>query len=250
MIQALTLEHPPSAAIARSNPRDPAVARHILDFLVECGELERLSADRAAQAQNETGERIDVVVVQLGLMSDAALLEALARYSRFPVAGADAYPSAPVLPDLLQIDYLRRNRLVPVAVTDTVITIVTADAFATDSLPSLSSLHAAEHFGLGRYGDPIDAGAHLSFMKSLQRVLAKGGTLYFSVPLSDRERVEFNAHRIFQPETILSAFDALSLTAFALIKDDGRIYEPAVPADVKGQNYACGLFEFTKPAGD
>ena len=140
MIQALTLEHPPSAAIARSNPRDPAVARHILDFLVECGELERLSADRAAQAQNETGERIDVVVVQLGLMSDAALLEALARYSRFPVAGADAYPSAPVLPDLLQIDYLRRNRLVPVAVTDTVITIVTADAFATDSLAAIGYL--------------------------------------------------------------------------------------------------------------
>ena len=122
-------------------------------------------------------------------------------------------------------------------------------AFADDSLPSLSSLHAAEHFGLGRYGDPIDPCAHITFMKSLQRVLAKGGRLYFSVPLSDRERVEFNAHRILKPETILSTFDRLTLTAFALIKDDERIYDPAVPADVQGQHYACGLFEFTKSAG-
>jgi hypothetical protein len=140
----------------------------------------------------------------------------------------------------------------PLALTCAGLSIVQADAvslgaFAADSLPSLSSLHAAEHFGLGRYGDPIDPRAHLVFMKSLQRVLAIDGRLYFSVPLSDRERVEFNAHRIFRPETILAAFDALTLTAFALIKDDGRIYEPALPADVRGQDYACGLFEFTKP---
>ena len=62
--------------------------------------------------------------------------------------------------------------------------------FANDSIPSLSSLNAAEHFGLGRYGDAIDPEGHVKFMKSLQRVLAPGGTLYFSVPVSDRERVE------------------------------------------------------------
>jgi hypothetical protein len=120
--------------------------------------------------------------------------------------------------------------------------------FSDESLPSLSSLHAAEHFGLGRYGDRIDPLAHVAFMKSLQRVLARGGRLYFSVPVSDRERVEFNAHRVFRPQTVLAAFDRLKLTAFALIKDDGRIYDPAKAADVESQHYACGLFEFTKPA--
>ena len=121
-------------------------------------------------------------------------------------------------------------------------------AFADDSLPSVSSLHAAEHFGLGRYGDPIEPLAHVVFMKSLQRVLSRGGRLYFSVPLGEHERVEFNAHRVFRPETIIAAFDRLSLIAFALIKDDGRIYDPAFPGDVKGQRYACGLFEFAKRA--
>ncbi len=119
-------------------------------------------------------------------------------------------------------------------------------SFADDSVPSLSSLNAAEHFGLGRYGDAIDPEGHVKFMKSLQRVLAPGGTLYFSVPVSDRERVEFNAHRVLSPNTVIAAFDRLRLASFALVKDDDRMYEPAVPADVAGQAHACGLFEFVK----
>jgi len=65
----------------------------------------------------------------------------------------------------------------------------------TDSVVSLSSLHAAEHFGLGRYSDPVDPAACFEFMDALQRVLKPGGTLYFSVPVG-RERLEFNAHRV------------------------------------------------------
>src|SRR5579872_2844102 len=55
----------------------------------------------------------------------------------------------------------------------------TMEEFADNSIESLSTLHAAEHFGLGRYGDPIDPEAHIKFMCSLQRVLAPGGRLYF-----------------------------------------------------------------------
>ncbi len=69
----------------------------------------------------------------------------------------------------------------------------------SDSVDSLSTLHVAEHFGLGRYSDPIDPAACFRFMASLQRVLSPGGRLYFSVPVG-RERVEFNAHRVFFTE--------------------------------------------------
>jgi len=47
--------------------------------------------------------------------------------------------------------------------------------FDDDSLDSLSSLHAAEYFGLERYGGPIDLAVCFTFMKSLQRVLKPGG---------------------------------------------------------------------------
>ena len=63
------------------------------------------------------------------------------------------------------------------------------------SLPSLSSLHAAEHVGLGRYDDPVDPAGCFTAMSELQRVLAPAGRLYFSVPIG-RERLESHAHRV------------------------------------------------------
>ena len=117
--------------------------------------------------------------------------------------------------------------------------------FAADSVDSLSSLHAAEHFGLGRYSDPIDPGASVRFMEALQRVLAPDGRLYFSVPIG-RQRVEFNAHRIFDVRTILEVFRNLELVSFSFIGSDGYVHENASPQQTIGMEYACGLFEFSK----
>lgn len=117
--------------------------------------------------------------------------------------------------------------------------------FENDSVESLSSLHAAEHFGLGRYSDPIDPKACFRFMKALQRVLAPAGRLYFSVPVG-RERVEFNAHRIFSVSTILETFSSLELVSFSLVADDGRFHENVEPVEPSQAEYSCGLFEFTK----
>jgi hypothetical protein len=115
----------------------------------------------------------------------------------------------------------------------------------TDSVESLSSLHVAEHFGLGRYGDPVDPHACFRFMASLQRILAPGGRLYFSVPIG-RERVEFNAHRVFAPETVLRNFSELELASFSFISDDGSLLEDQNPLALPPSELACGLFEFTK----
>ena len=113
------------------------------------------------------------------------------------------------------------------------------------SIDSLSTLHVAEHFGLGRYTDPIDPSASFRFMATLQRVLAPGGRLYFSVPIG-RERVEFNAHRVFSVQTILSNFADLQLVTFSFVGDDGSLYEDQDPGRFPQSEMACGLFEFTK----
>lgn len=118
--------------------------------------------------------------------------------------------------------------------------------FADDSLTSLSCLHAAEHFGLGRYGDPVSVDAPFRLMASLQRVLMPGGRLYFSVPVG-QERVEFNAHRIFAPQTVLDGFPRLALESFAYVDDLGVLHQDAQPGEISMARYACGLFEFTKP---
>jgi hypothetical protein len=116
----------------------------------------------------------------------------------------------------------------------------------SNSIDSLSSLHAVEHFGLGRYGDPVDAQACFAGMAALARVLKPGGHLYFGVPIG-RERVEFNAHRVFAPETVLRAFSALELVSFAAVDDKGAFDGTCKPADYAGAFFACGLFELRKP---
>lgn len=118
--------------------------------------------------------------------------------------------------------------------------------FPDKSVESISSLHVAEHFGLGRYSDPVDPDACFRFMASLQRVLGEDGRLYFSVPIG-RERVDFNAHRVFSPSTILSAFSGLSLLSFSFVDDDGCLWGNPNPTDLPEIEYGCGLFEFTKP---
>jgi hypothetical protein len=116
---------------------------------------------------------------------------------------------------------------------------------ADDSIESLSSLHAVEHFGLGRYGDPIDPEGCFKAMGALQRILKPGGRLYFSAPIG-AERVYFNAHRVFAPDTVLRAFDRLKLLSFSAVNDDGDWVSNADPQEFVSAHFACGLFEFTK----
>jgi hypothetical protein len=62
-------------------------------------------------------------------------------------------------------------------------------------------MHVVEHVGLGRYGDPVDAEGDRKAMRELGRVVAPGGNLLFVVPVG-RERVAFNAHRVYAWETV------------------------------------------------
>ena len=111
---------------------------------------------------------------------------------------------------------------------------------------SLSSLNVAEHFGLGRYGDPIDPNGFNRFAAALGRVLAPDGHLFFSVPLG-RQRLEFNGQRVLAARTVLAAFPKLRLADFAFIDDDGDLHEHADLAELPaGLESGCGLFEFVR----
>lgn len=115
----------------------------------------------------------------------------------------------------------------------------------SNSIESLSSLHAVEHFGLGRYGDPIDPKGYLKVISEITRVVKSGGSVYFSVPIG-RQRLEFNAHRVFNAEYILKLFTEFELEEFSLIDDKENFLENANLKESAKQNYACGLFHFKK----
>jgi SAM-dependent methyltransferase len=118
--------------------------------------------------------------------------------------------------------------------------------FENNSVDSLSCLHVLEHIGLGRYGDPVDPEGWLKGAQELQRVVAKGGRLYFGTPVG-KETLHFDAHRIFDPQTIIDAFSGLKLVEFSLIDDKGReLLENASLDLARACRYGCGLFIFEK----
>lgn len=114
------------------------------------------------------------------------------------------------------------------------------------SVESLSSLHALEHFGLGRYGDPIDPDAWIKALNEMQRVVKPGGKLYLSVPIGDEEKLCFNAHRIFSPKTIVDCCSQMELEEFVYIRDM-KLYKVDIDNSCnKYGSYSCGLFIFRK----
>ncbi len=117
--------------------------------------------------------------------------------------------------------------------------------FTDRSVSSLSSLHVIEHIGLGRYGDPLDPNGSRDACRELQRVLAAGGDLYLTTPVG-RERVDFNAHRVHAPHTILSWFPELTLAGFSMVDDSGRYIDQADPAAASLFEYALGMFHFRR----
>lgn len=116
---------------------------------------------------------------------------------------------------------------------------------------SLSCLHALEHFGLGRYGDPIDSRGFEKGFANMAVLVRPGGTFYLSVPIGI-DRVEFNAHRVFDPCVVvrLAAEHALQLSGLMLIRQGGQLEELAVDKvkfdDLGSQQYMLGIFTFSK----
>lgn len=118
--------------------------------------------------------------------------------------------------------------------------------FENSSIGSLSCLHVIEHIGLGRYGDNVDPDGYIKAAKELSRVLAKNGKLLIGTPIG-KEKLYFDAHRVFSYDTIVEIFNELELLEFDFIPDEAdRIIYNAKPEITYNSNYGCGLFVFTK----
>lgn len=119
---------------------------------------------------------------------------------------------------------------------------------ADESIESMSALCSLEHFGLGRYGDPVNPEACFQCFDNIQKKLKKGGRFYLSVPVG-KERVEFNAHRVFYASTIAECFQGLHLDEFSCAAEgeiECNVDIHQYDDDLHNGEWRYGLFAFTK----
>ncbi len=122
-----------------------------------------------------------------------------------------------------------------------------SDAYPTAD--SVSCLHAIEHFGLGRYTDPIDPIGYLRGFLNILKMVEIDGMFYISFPIGLNNEVHFNAHRVFHPLDIFkwTGCDTLKLERFDYVDDAGHLHQNVDlyegDIDVK---YGCGIYSFRK----
>ena len=112
---------------------------------------------------------------------------------------------------------------------------------------SISSIGCLSHIGLGRYGDKINVNGHIFAIDKMCSLLKKKGILYLMVPVG-KSGVEFNSHRVFETEEILSNFKKNNVFCinFHLIDDNGILKLHYNHKKTKKYNFAGGLFIFQK----
>lgn len=121
----------------------------------------------------------------------------------------------------------------------------------TDYTDSLSSLNVLEHFGLGRYGDPIDIDGDKKGLENMAKMVKPGGKFYLSVPIGP-QRIEFNAHRVFSLRYLLSLLEKnFTVNHFAYVDDGGDLHrgislnEETIISNC-GCEFGFGIFEMTR----
>ena len=127
-------------------PADDPVER-LVGVLVEQGHCDARTVARARRVAAENGQRLDTVLIGLGLVSERGLAAGYAALLGLPLATPERYPAAePLLPDRLPLRFLRDNRVLPLAVVDGVMSVAAADpldAFAPAAIAAASGLRVA-----------------------------------------------------------------------------------------------------------
>ena len=110
-------------------------------LLIERGKLNAADLDRARRVQQETPERINVILTQLGLVSERDMAEALALYLDLPLVTAADYPTQAILEDQISTKFLKEYRIIPLADTAEGLVLAIADpldAYAVNAMRLLA----------------------------------------------------------------------------------------------------------------
>ena len=96
-------------------------------LLLDQGQCDQRTLDRARRVADESGGRLDVVLLQLGLVSERGLADAYCALLGVPLATAERYPAEPILVERLTPRFLREVRALPLAAEASALVVACAD---------------------------------------------------------------------------------------------------------------------------
>jgi general secretion pathway protein E len=132
----------PRALLHRSMPDmdRTALLQSFGDFLRAEGIVDGMSLDRAGRAAQTTGDRLDTVLTKLGLVSETGLVAALAKFLALDLVRPDQIPIDPVLPELVEAEFVRHNHVVPLGCSGGRLVVGVTDPFNHDPIRALAFL--------------------------------------------------------------------------------------------------------------
>ncbi len=136
--QLLRPQATPAGGAEIPGPKDAGFALAFADLLAAEDLVDRAAIARARRAAEAASERLDLVLVKLGLISESDLCIAYATYCKLPVVGADQIPDQPVLADRLKLPFLKANRLLPILFDGSRVVIAAADPFVEEAADAIS----------------------------------------------------------------------------------------------------------------
>jgi general secretion pathway protein E len=119
-------------------PNEAAFAQAFADLLVGENLVDAAAVARARRAAEAASERLDLVLVKLGIISESDLCIAYAAYCNLPLIGPGDVPANPVLADRLKLSFLKTNRLLPISFDGKSLLIATADPFVDEAAKAIS----------------------------------------------------------------------------------------------------------------
>lgn len=176
--------------------------------------------EAAPRRHVDVGSRIDGFVAHIATFRDIELIDIR------PLAES-VHP---------QIKFLQADMMQPTAALESI-----AD--------SVSSLHALEHFGLGRYGDPINPQGHVTGFRNVAKLVEPGGKLYIGLPIGRATEVFFNGLRIMDPAEPPTWFEdptQFRLERFDYVDDAGDLHTLADPHAMPPLIHGCGIYSFRR----
>ncbi|NRP89021.1 Type II secretion system protein E [Ensifer adhaerens] len=108
--------------------------------LVDAGILDEASLVRAQRAAAKTNERLDQVLLKLGLIPETRLCSEIAAALGILVVGLDDIPIAPISAELIDAGFVRSRRVLPLQVDEESIVLAEVDPFDGEPREALSYL--------------------------------------------------------------------------------------------------------------